>query len=463
MKNFKLFFWVMASMLLLTACPNKNDEPDDTKNTITDTATYIVNEWIDDILREVYYWEDEIPSSLTPDDKTDPMDFFEEYRNTEDKWSWLTDDYDGLTSELSGTPVSMGISPYFVRIGSENVGIVVEYVYPDSPADKGGIKRGDVITKIDGEALTIDDYYDKYSQTSYTVSLAYLKDNTIYQTDKTVSLTAEVIEADPLIHSEILHQSGKKIGYAVYTGFISGSSDEYLESLTTTLKAFVDSNIDDLVLDFRYNPGGEVYMAQQLSSLLAPADVAASEKLLVKYDYNDLYENYFKKNAPEELYVNFVNTTNNLNLDKVYFLTAAYTASASELTIIGLRPYMDVVQIGEYTYGKYTGMWVIPDTESPRRHNYAMLPIVFKYENSVGYGNFANGLTPDYEVDDDGLFAGIPFGDVSDPILGKAVELITGTAIASARKAPIQHQYFESILPKEKEMMMNAIVTNKLK
>jgi C-terminal processing protease CtpA/Prc len=117
----------------------------------------------------------------------------------------------------------------------------------------------------------------------------------------------------------------------------------------------------------------------------------------------------------------FKTTSANMDLDRVYFLTTSGTASASELVITGLDPWMDVVRIGEATYGKYTGAWVIPDDYE----KWAILPIVSKYSNNDGYTDFVNGLAPDYEIEDD-LFETVPFGDITDPMLAKAIELATG-------------------------------------
>ena len=121
-----------------------------------------------------------------------------------------------------------------------------------------------------------------------------------------------------------------------------------------------------------------------------------------------------------------------MDFSRVYFLTTSFSASASELLIVGLRPYMDVVVVGESTYGKYTGMWVIYDFDEPPAHNWAILPIVLKYANSLGYTDFKNGLEPDIAVEDN-LFQAKPFGDTEDPILSAALEDITGLSLKSAR------------------------------
>ena len=475
MKNVKLLMWIVVVIITFTACPNKKDEPttDDSEQELRDSLlqvkaqTFLVNEWVNDVMEEVYYWNNYIPSSLTPDSTTDPEDFFEEHLYSSDKWSYITSDYEALSGELSGEPVSMGYSPYFTLVSDEQVIIIVEYVYPDSPADKAGLERGDVILTINEKELTIDNYYTLYSGSSYTAGIGFITNSTgsfsIIDAGKTISMTAEVIEADPVLYSDILEISNKKIGYLVYVSYTSGDSDQYLTSLGNAISAMAQEGIDDLIVDLRYNSGGELYAAQFLTSAIAPASVVNAGEILVNLDYNDLYNEYFEAYYPEELYYTFEPNKYNLDMSKVYFLTAGYTASASELTIIGLEPYMDVITVGEYTYGKYTGMWVIPDTEEPARHNYAMMPVVMKYENANGYTDFADGLTPDYEIDDDGLLLGVPFGDLEDPILAKAVEDITGLKSARTTNTFSSRPELVPLVSKKMDRKMNLIVPSELK
>ena len=116
-----------------------------------------------------------------------------------------------------------------------------------------------------------------------------------------------------------------------------------------------------------------------------------------------------------------------LNMDKVYFLTTGGTASASELLMTSLYPYMDVVQIGETTVGKCYGSVILDDDADQKRHNWAMMPLVMKYANAQGFTDFVSGIDPDLEVEDNLLYA-VPFGDLSDPLLAAALEQITGAS-----------------------------------
>ncbi|MFC2091098.1 peptidase S41, partial [Bacteroidota bacterium] len=154
--------------------------------------------------------------------------------------------------------------------------------------------------------------------------------------------------------------------------------------------------------------------------------------------WNDRYQNYFLEEDVDSPYLvlHFEETVStNLNLSDIYFLTTGHSASASELTIIGLDPYMNVTTIGENTYGKCYGSFTFDDIEDPPRHNWAMQPLVFKYANVEGFTDFTDGLVPDIFVEDN-LFNATEFGDMADPLLARALEEITGVSPLSRKMLP---------------------------
>ncbi len=431
-----LFPVIVFIQFSLLSC-NKNDEPENivTSNlTATDSANIEVSNWIYDWMKDIYYWNALIPSKIDISEKTDPEAYFYKLLSVEDKWSFIAN-YAELSSELSGEYTSMGYYPYFALLNNGKVIIIVLFVYPDSPAKKAGLKRGDIILTINGEYMDTVNYYDLYAQGSYIAELGTYKSGAIYKSGNSVTLNAASFEADPLIFDTIINIADKKIGYAVYTEFITGNNNKYLAGIDSVFKAFKDSCITDLIIDLRYNPGGEITAAGYIASSIAPENVVKASNTFVQFKYNNIIQNYFEfaegANS-ENLVYQFPGSRYNLNLNKVYFLTFYYTASASELLITGLEPYMDVVQIGEYTYGKYVGGWLIYDEHIPPRHNWAMLPIIFKYQNAVGYTDFKDGLVPDYLIYDQ-LLPAEAFGSLDDPMLATAVEKITGKSLKSTQ------------------------------
>ena len=190
--------------------------------------------------------------------------------------------------------------------------------------------------------------------------------------------------------------------------------------------------------DLRYNPGGSLDLSAYLASSLAPVGTMEDSAIFVDLVWNNLYNNYWAGTdldrdgqadgiESSQLRIRMPKSDLNLNLSTVYFLTTGGTASASESLMSGLYPYMDVVQIGETSYGKCYASITVEDWEKPKRHNWAMQPLVIKYSNAEGFTDFVNGIVPDHQVNDNLLYAK-PFGSLEDPLLAKALEGITGVS-----------------------------------
>ena len=356
----------------------------------------------------------------------------------------------------------MGYAPAFFYKDetSDDVIIVIRYVYKDSPADKAGLKRGDIILTIDGTTLNVDNYYDLYSGDSYTVGLGTYstEENTISSSGVSKSITAISFEADPVIHYEVKEIEDSKIGYLVYSDFTSGVNDAFLDSVGNVMDYFLENSVTDVIVDLRYNLGGESGAATYLASALAPKSVVEDNKVLVKMIYNKNVQDYFEqKDDDSHLTLRFSSNESNLNLNRIYFLTAKSTASASELVIAGLDPYMDVVMVGDSTYGKYTGAWVLPDTNDPPKHNWCMVPIVSKYSNVSGFTNFKDGIAPDVYLKDY-LLPARQFGDLNDEILAAAIEQITGMPLSTMTKSARIKPALKELHPKEMEIKRNMIL-----
>lgn len=425
-------------LFILYAC-GKNDlgSPDEGEEEVVDANNKTI-EWIKENMEEVYFWNNRIPA-IDITKETDPEAYFYKLIYKDDIFSWITDDYASLKSEYDGDPIAMGYDPSFYIFGDDpdRVFIVVNYVYPQSGAYAAGLRRGNIIMKINNQTITTDNYYDLYSGAAYSAQLGKItvvgNNWRIDESSTTLNLTSAISNTEPAIVHKVIDTLGYKIGYLAYAEFLTGKNNLFFKSMDQIFAGFKTEGISDLIVDLRYNPGGDIEAAVHLASEIAPADVVSAKKTLVKLEYNATYQ----KTLPQSAFsYTFESLATNINLQKVYFLTTWGTASASELVITGLDPYMDVVQVGDSTYGKFYGAYVLPDDDE----KWAILPIVMKYSNAAGYTDFTEGLIPDQSnlMDDDlivdspfynsKLIYSYPLGSPADPMTKRAIELIAGVA-----------------------------------
>ncbi|MFO7621811.1 MAG: S41 family peptidase [Bacteroidales bacterium] len=455
----RILFYLMAGTLILVmvvACkkdviPAEEEEPD----ILLPAETLATNEWIFENMSLYYLWNNYMPENIDYTLEKDPGVYFKKLLyKPKDKWSYITSEYETLESELIGEPVTMGYQPAFYLAGNNNVIIIVSYVYPGSSAFEAGLKRGDIILSINNTPMDTINYYNMFSGDLYSVQLGALDGSRLIETGQSLNLAARNMKTDPSIHHEVLDIDGYKIGYLAYVEFISGENNEFLAEMDNIFNDFKAEGISDLVIDLRYNSGGDSEATIHLASLIAPTAVTTGNEIMVSLRYNNDLQEYLEYyNYTDYLYYRFESTASNVNMQRVYFLTTSRSASASELLITGLDPYMDVVRIGESTYGKYVGAWVMPDDDK----KWAMMPIVTKYANANGYTDFENGLAPDYEIKDD-LFTARPFGDASDPMLAKAIELMTGQGMPSRKALVPDTERFKQIVPERMRLRENLII-----
>ncbi|MDG2173232.1 MAG: carboxyl-terminal protease, partial [Flavobacteriaceae bacterium] len=146
--------------------------------------------------------------------------------------------------------------------------------------------------------------------------------------------------------------------------------------------------------------------------------------------WNDEIQTYYLNNDPEFLINRFIGNNNSLNLNRVFIITTQSSASASELVINCLDPYIDVIHIGTNTYGKYQASVTIYDSENFNleganpNHTYALQPLVLKTLNSIGNTDYFNGLTPDIVLEENTANLGV-LGDQNEPLLALALQQIT--------------------------------------
>lgn len=357
-----------------------------------------------------------------------PESFFDYLKSSQDPFSILVDDYNELENELAGVTQSNGMEYGLVLYpeGGPNVFGYVRYVLPNSDASSKGIERGMIFNSIDGQQLTETNYLDLLGPDSYAIGLANFDGSTISPTGESITLVKSEYAENPIYRTEIFEINGIKIGYLMYNAF----TNEYDTALNSVFGEFKSAGVDELVLDLRYNGGGSVRTATYLAGMITGQFTG---QIFYQEEWNADRQEVYAENG---LFVNAIaggGALNSLNLNKVYVLTTNRSASASELVINGLTPYIDVIQIGSNTRGKFQASFLLYDAPAPNfsrseanpNHTYAMLPLVFKTANASGNTDFVNGLLPDIELSEDYSNLGV-LGTEGEPLLAAAIAEITG-------------------------------------
>ncbi|MDR1779294.1 MAG: hypothetical protein LBR50_01005 [Tannerella sp.] len=449
MRTGKLFWLICASLTLFAACDeeyNRVDPEPDPENPTTPVATISdttlkVNAFVNDFTQLYYLWSDEIDwTKTTPDKEPDSYAFFDKLKYKDDQWSMLTDDLGGLEDEFAGTVTSFGYALIFGRFSdSDDLFAVVLFVYPGTPADRAGLKRGDFIVGMNGGSITIDNRMELYDAKSIMLTRGQLTEFGLAADPTLIVLNAETMYEDPILKDTVIVKGANRIGYLSYADYTEKSE----VALQQVFSKFKSQGVTDVVLDLRYNGGGYVRTMSVLVSILAPQSAVKSKSIYLRQIWNQLLNAYWKSEG-DDLAEHFTDTLSvNMNLSRLYVLTSEYSASASESTIVGLRPYLNLVQIGDTTHGKYCagslfeamvqdrrGDWVEDATIS----NWGMYLMIYRVSNVNSDNSFNGGLAPDIYAEED-YFPLMPWGDERDPLLGKAIEDITGVAITETRSA----------------------------
>lgn len=439
--SFKFTLLLFIAVFAFQSCQDNDD--------VAAPANLEIQNFIWKGLNQYYLWQADVPN--LGDDKfkgqtalntflsgyPEPEKLFNALRvdKTIDRFSWIVDDYLELEGTLQGTTKNDGVDFGLSKKPGSTTEIFgyVRYIIANSDASTKPIKRGDFFTAVNGTQLTLSNYESLLfgSNESYTLNLANYNGTTIVANGKSVALTKTVLSENPILINKVIPSGSHKIGYLMYNGFYA-NYDTQLNDAFAYLKS---QGVTSLVLDLRYNGGGSVQTATRLASMITGQFTGT---VFAKQQWNKKINDYFEAENPAALYNYFtdkIGTTaiNSLKLTKVYILTSSNTASASELVINGLEPHINVIQIGDVTVGKNVGSVTLYDSPtfgSEKRnpkHKYAMQPIVFKTVNSTGFGDYFNGLQPDFLQKETLSTYGV-LGETSEPLLSTAIGKITGTS-----------------------------------
>jgi len=449
---------VLLLGLMFTSC-SKDDEINEVKEeeveeTPQEKRNLEIKDFVWKALNNIYLYKGEIPELANDyfDTQADLKEYLSKWDTPEnlfydglvadeDKFSWIVDDYEELESYLQGSSKSAGFKYGFAYAPNSATKVIayVIYVSPDGPADIAGLKRADYISEVNGIEMTINNYQAIFSTDNLELGLATVKDGVLVKNGDPITVTKTVFKEKPIAIDKIFNVEGVKIGYLYLSTFL-GEFEIDDAKLNDVFGKFKSENIDELIVDLRYNSGGYSEFSSDLASMVTGQ---FEGEIFTQQVWNDDWLNYWLQNNPEFLYNRFNGeisngqAINSLNLNRIYVIETDRSYSASESFLIGLEPYIEVIHVGLNTGGKFQGSYTIYDSEGfftkeniNPNHKYAIQPLVYKFANANGYSDFIGGLTPDIEKEENINNLG-QLGDLDEPLLARTIEAITGVSSGS--------------------------------
>jgi len=458
MKKILVLFLLGA---FLYSCNNDDDgiqngetpNPTSTDVTVQNFMWQSMNLW--------YFWQDQVPdladTRFSTDqeyteflqDESDPETFLRSLLFEDDRFTFWNEDFEVLLNSLSGISQNNGLQFFIIDLTTDNTDNLfgfVRNVIPGSDAANKGMQRGDVFYAVDGQTLTSNNFNDLLfgDNATYTLSIGELDvaNRLVLPTVEEITLTKEEnFQENPIRLATTLDINGQKIGYLMYRQFNSNFNQE----LNDAFGQFVADGVTDLVLDMRYNGGGSVNTSRLLASMIYGTN---TNDLYIRQRWNSKIQPQLSDENLNDFFEDDVNGSplNSLNLNRVFVLGTDRTASASELVMNGLDPYIEVIHIGTTTRGK--NEFSISLVDNPDRgfvyssdsegdinpeNRWIIQPLVGRNENSVGFFDYTAGFAPDFVLVED-IFNLGTLGDPNEPMLARALEEITG--VSSKQKTP---------------------------
>ncbi len=378
------------------------------------------NEFVLGLMKEIYFWNDDMNVIGDVNSYETPQAVMSALQTDKDRWSYIVEKSINDAYYSGGEVLGFGFYCEFVRQDDGIILLRISSIQEDSSLYKEGVRKGDSLLSIDNLSLTTSDE-------SIVNSLGQLINNKLtdgnshsLQIDtqlygvKEISVSPESIDIKTIHTKQIYEKENIKIGYMTFSHFIEPSADELIEAFDF----FSLNEIDELIIDIRGNGGGRVSIAGYFIDILLGNKNAGN--ISMKFKFNSKYEDENMTYVISDVGYDF-------DFNRIVFLTDGNTASASELLINSLRPYLDVILIGRNTHGKPVGM------SSYENGDYVYLPISFQLVNAHDYGDFFDGIEVDSYIYDDFSYN---YGNPEDPIIAEALTYLTTNILSNTRSVP---------------------------
>ncbi|TFW30118.1 S41 family peptidase [Massilia horti] len=394
----------------LCAAPRKGVDIDgkpypDRQGTLLDELKFLRG-WANDY----YLWYREIPTTYRMANFDNALDYFNVLKTPaltasgkpKDKYhfTYPSDEWDAMNT--SGIDFGYGVT-WTRNSATAPRTWQAAIVVPGSPAAVAGMRRGDLLVRVDG--VDFVNANDKASVDRINAGLFPEREGERHtftvrraNVDIAMTLAAANVVSDPVQNVKVIDTPTGKVGYLTFSSHNAVSEKQLIDAFNQ-LKA---AGATDLVIDMRYNGGGLLYLASELAYMIA-GPARTKNMTFERLQYND--------KTPPQAPIPFRSTaygfeTANpatpgqalpyLGLDRVTVLTTAGTCSASEAVINGLRGVdVEVNLIGGQTCGKPYGFTPTPNCGT------TYFSVEFGGVNQKGFGDYADGMAPTCNVADD--------------------------------------------------------------
>jgi carboxyl-terminal processing protease len=410
----------VAAAAVLTACGGGSDG---LSCSVADEKV-----WLRDYMDDWYFWYAYSPSP-DPSGYASVDAYFQAllYQGTNlnfpkaDTWSNIVSEADFNLTYGEGRTLGYGVFVTGVEVtGRPDLPLYIRYLDPGSPGAIAGLARGDQILSVNGrpasDMISANDYSALQADGVGDSATLVVRNGT---GDHTVTLSATIYDLVPVQGSQVITTpDGRKMGYVMVKDMI----DQAVSPIDVAFGQFKAQGIQDVMLDLRYNGGGLVSVAEKIASF--PNGPATSGQVFASLLYND------KRAGANNESFHFHSYANAAGLARVYVLTGPRTCSSSESVINGLRPFVEVVTVGDTTCGKPVGTLPTPDGCGA-----VVNAINFESVNASNQGRYFDGFDATCPVAED---FGEPIGGVNDPLRIAAEDHADGfsctTVAANARR-----------------------------
>ncbi|MEO8535269.1 MAG: S41 family peptidase [Flavobacterium sp.] len=378
-----------------------------------------VNNWMQEQMKKYYLWSENIPDRT--DLSLDSKEYFKKLLHPDDRFSYAVsvsspDTFPKSIRSVYGFDISV------IEFEGQVYGIVL-YVLSDSPAERNSIKRGQLIKAINGTLFNNQNFEKLYLSLANSdqakLQVTEYSSQSGFSAVKEIELLRGLTFSQPLIHKVIINNT-EKTGYVSIPHFDSGLASPLLQ----VFQDFKNQSVTKVIVDLRYNGGGDVSSATALSIILAPN--IKPDDLFIKFKGNK-NGGLVNKSFKESLEMNELSVSYDAlravhpPIQELYVLCGSRTASASEIIINNLKPFMNVISIGEKTVGKDVAGFAIEDNRISGQQGWTLYPVIYKLSNANDEGNYNTGISPSVVVNEIQNVEIYPLGDIREVLINRAL------------------------------------------